>query len=330
MIDPFKNGFTLVQLTAAIMALPNRFSKVTDAAVFGWKPQTTPTATIEMKNGVLALVPTTPWGGVAPKNSPDRRIMRAFPIPHMPFEDTVLATDVMGVRAFGTENSLATVTGAVNDKLQSMKDKIDQTLEWRQMGALKGMVLDADGTVLADYFTEFGVTKKVVTFDFSDPAFDVRSACVSVVRHIEDNLVGDRMTNVHAYVSGEFFDGLVGHPKVQAAYAGWSEAANKLGGDLRKGFTFGGITFEEYRASVDGKAFIDAGEGHAFPKGTFNTFVDFGAPADFNETVNTLARPYYAKQKNKDFERGVDIHVQANHLPLVTRPGAIVELVGHF
>jgi hypothetical protein len=78
---------------------------------------------------------------------------------------------------------------------------------------------------------------------------------------------------------------------------------------------------------VDGKRFIDAGEGHAFPVGTFETFSNFGAPADFVETVNTLALPYYARQQNKDFNRGVDLHVQANQLPLVTRPATIVELV---
>ena len=35
---------------------------------------------------------------------------------------------------------------------------------------------------------------------------------------------------------------------------------------------------------------------------------------------------YYARQKNKDFNRGIDLHVQANQLPLVARPAVIVEL----
>ena len=64
------------------------------------------------------------------------------------------------------------------------------------------------------------------------------------------------------------------------------------------GFTFGGIRFEEYQ----GKAVARIGEnvcavssrlaGHTrgtpSPTGTIDTFGTYFAPADFNETVNTL------------------------------------------
>ena len=149
---------------------------------------------------------------------------------------------------------------------------------------------------------------------------------MEVVRHIEDNLKGESMLRAHVLVSQEFFDALVSHSKVKEAYANYSEAAQRIGGDMRKGFSFGGLTFEEYRGVVDGKRFIEAGDGHAFPIGTSETFSNFGAPADFVETVNTLALPYYARQQNKDFNRGIDLHVQANQLPLVNRPATIVEL----
>lgn len=327
LIDPFREGFTLTQLSQSINVLPNMYGRVNELGLFGWKPQSTTQVTIEMKNGVLVLVPTTPWGGVAPKNTSGKRTVRSFQIPHMPMEDTVLASEVIGVREFGTENTLQTVVSRVNEKMQTMKNKIDQTLEWRKMGALKGVVLDADGTtVIEDYFSAFGVTKKVVTFALGTAGTDVRAKCMEVVRHMEDNLMGETMTRVHALVSQEFFDALVSHPKVKEAWANYSEAAQRFGGDMRKGFSFGGITFEEYRGIVDSKRFIDSGEGHAFPVGTFETFSNFGAPADFVETVNTNALPYYARQKNKDFNRGIDLHVQANQLPLVARPAVIVEL----
>lgn len=327
MIDPFREGFTLTQLSQSINILPNMYGRVNELGLFNWKPQSTNQVTIEMRNGVLVLVPTTPWGGTAPKNSMGKRNVRSFQIPHMPLEDTVLASEIIGVREFGTENTLQTVVSRVNEKMQVMKNKIDQTLEWRKMSALKGIVLDADGTtVIEDYFTAFGVSKKTVTFALGTAGTDVRAKCMEVVRHMEDNLMGETMVRAHALVSQEFFDALVAHPKVKEAYANYSEAAQRFGGDMRKGFSFGGITFEEYRGVVDTKRFIDSGEGHAFPVGTFETFNNYGAPADFVETVNTNAIPYYARQKNKDFNRGIDLHVQANQLPLVARPAVIVEL----
>lgn len=328
MLDPFKDGYSLTQLSQAINVLPNQYGRVNQLGLFTWRPQLVNTATVEMRNGVLTLIPTSPWGGPAPKSNTGKRTVRTFQIPHMPLEDTVSAAEVVGIRAFGTDNVLETVNSRVNDKLQTMKNKFDQTLEWRAMSALKGIVLDADGeTVIEDYFTAFGVTKKTVNFALNNAATDVRGKCMEVVRWIEDHLQGEVMQYVQALVSPEFFDAFVGHAKVKEAFANYSEAAQRIGGDMRKGFSFGGITFEEYRAVVDGKRFIDASYGHAFPTGTAETFSDFGAPADFVETVNTLALPYYARQQNQDFNRGVDLHAQANRLPIVTRPSVIIELV---
>lgn len=325
-LDPFKDGFTLVQLTEAINVLPNYYSAITDSGLFAWKPQSTKSVMIEMKDGVLTLVPTTAWGGKPPKNQGGKRNARTFNIPHTPLEDVVQAADIIGVRSFGSDNQLEAITTRVNDKLQEMKSKVDQTMEFRRFSALKGQVLDADLSVIEDYFTAFGVTKKIVFFDLGNAATNVREKCMAVLRHMEDNAHGEVFNNVTAKVSPEFFDALVKHGSVKDAYLGWAEAKNALGGDLRKGFTFGGITFEEYRAVVDGQRFIDAGLGHCYPQGTNTTFANYGAPADFIETVNTIALPYYARQQNTDFNRGIDLHVQSNQLPMVTRPALIVEL----
>jgi len=325
-LDPFKDGFSLVQLSQAINVLPNVYDRVTNLGLFNFRGQTNQSVAIEMKNGVLTLVPTTPWGGVAPKNQSGKRNVRTFTIPHMPLEDVVMAADVMGVRSFGTDNALEAVTTRVNDKLQEMKNKIDQTMEFRKFTALQGIVLDADLSPIEDYFAAFGVTKKVIDFELDNANTDVRGKCVEIIRYMEDNAQGEVITGVHALVSGEFFDLLINHKSVREAYLGWAEAKNALGGDLRKGFTWGGVTFEEYRATVDGHRFIAEGKGHAFPQGTNSTFSMYGAPADFMETVNTIAIPYYARQQNKDYNRGIDLHVQSNQLPMVTRPHLIIEL----
>ena len=72
--------------------------------------------------------------------------------------------------------------------------------------------------------------------------------------------------------------------------------------------------------------FIAAGEAHAFPVGTIDTFGTYVAPADFNETVNTLGQPLYAKQDSRKFELGTDLHTQSNPLPMCHRPGVLVKL----
>ena len=64
---------------------------------------------------------------------------------------------------------------------------------------------------------------------------------------------------------------------------------------------------------------------HRFPLGTVDTFGTYLAPADFNETVNTLGQPLYAKQEPRTFGRGTDLHSQSNLLPICHRPEVLVK-----
>jgi hypothetical protein len=212
-----------------------------------------------------------------------------------------------------------------------MRNKHAITLEFLRWGALKGLILDADGSTLYDLFTEFGISKKTVNFALAADDTNVQKASLDVKRHIEDNLKGEVMTGVHAFVSSSFFDDLIAHPNVRKVYEGHSAAINILGGDPRKAFTFGGVTYEEYRGQATDMAgttrlFIADGKGIAFPTGTMQTFKTFCAPADFIETANTVGKELYAKQQESKFGRGVDIHTQSNPLPLCMRPAVLVEL----
>lgn len=333
MLDPFAaDGFSLTTLSAAINKLPNRYGRLQELGLYPFKGLTTRSCEIEEQNGVLNLIPTLPWGSPATQNKSGKRKLRTFTIPHMPLEDAVQASDVQGIRAFGTENNVDPVTQRIQEKLQEMRDKMDQTLEWRRMGALKGIIYDADGTsVIYNLYTEFGITQKSTDFVLGTAGTDVRGKCMEVKRWIEDHLFGERMTTVRCLVSRTFYDKLVSHAKVTAVYQNWQAAQERLGGDMRSGFDFGGIIFEEYAATTSGsdgvaKPYITDQEGCAFPEGTVSSFETYAAPADFVETVNTIGLQYYAKMERQKFDRGMDLHVQSNVLPLSKRPEILVRV----
>ena len=322
-LDLFKGDmFSLSNMTDAINTLPNRYDYLTRLGLFATKSVNGKTVYIENRNGVLGLVPTITWGGPATQHKTGKRDVRSFMIPHMPIEDRIAAEEVMGIRAFGTESELQTVAARVNEKLQEMKDNIDQTLEYRQMSALKGIILDADGSVMLNLFTEFGVTLKTISFATGN----AKSKTLDIKRNTEDNIRGDRITGVSVLCSPEFFDAYTTKGEVEKAFANYQQAQERIGGDLRNGFTFAGVTFIEYRAQVGNQRFIDAGDAWAFPLGTTETFRDYVAPADFIETVNTPGQAYYARQWIDDDNRGVNVHMQANHLPINLRPAAIARL----
>lgn len=330
--NPFEtNAFNMVALTNAINILPNNYGRTESLGLFRTKPTRFRNIAIEERNGVLNLLPTQLPGAPASVGIRGKRAVRTFTIPHIPHEDVVLPEEVQGIRAFGKENDVEALADVLTDHLQAMRNKHAITLEHLRMGALKGKILDADGSVLYDLYDAFEIPEKTVKFGLGGASTDVKGKCLEVLRHIEDNLRGEFMTGVHALVSSEFFDALTGHAKVKEAFERWQEGA-ALRNDLRSGFTYGGITFEEYRGQAtdpDGnvRRFIASKEGHAFPMGTLDSFVTYFAPADFNETVNTLGRPLYAKQEPRRFDRGTDLHTQSNPLPMCLRPGVLVKLV---
>lgn len=331
MINPFADGaFAMSELTRAINILPNMYGKCEGLGLFPAKSVRQRNIAIEEKNGVLNLLPTQIPGAPGTVGVRGKRKMRTFSIPHIPHDDVVLPEEVQGIRAFGSENEVQTIASVLTDHLQTMRNKHAITLEHLRMGALKGVILDADGSTLLNLYEAFEIQPKVVSFALGTATTDIKKKCLEVKRHIEDNLRGEHMTAIHALVSPEFFDALTGHAKIKEAYERWENGA-ALRNDMRTNFVFAGITFEEYNGQatdMDGtvRRFIAAGEAHCFPLGTFDTFATYFAPADFNETVNTLGKPMYAKQEPRRFERGTDLHTQSNPLPMCHRPAVLVKL----
>lgn len=333
MLNPFdNNAFNMTALSTAINILPNSYDRLGEMGLFPDKPQRFRQIAVEEQHGVLTLLPTLPPGSPGTLGVRGKRKVRSFTIPHIPHDDVILPQEVQGIRAFGSESETLTIAGIMADHLQTMRNKHAITLEHLRFGALKGEILDADGSVLYNLYDEFGIAAPApIVFKFSDPKADIKKACLSIQRYVEDNLHGERCTGAQCFVGEDFFDALTGHPTVKDAYHRWQDSL-ALRSDMRSLFPFAGITFEEHRGrgwTHDGveHRFVNPAEGHAFPLGTLSTFATYYAPADFNETANTMALPLYAKQKPREFERGTDLHTQSNPLPLCHRPNVLVKLV---
>lgn len=331
-MNPFaaNPAFSMASLTAAINVLPNMYGRTNQLNLFPSKGVTTRTILCEERNGVLTLLPTKAPGAPATVGTQGKRKVRSFVIPHIPHEDDVDPSEVQDVRAFGSEDTSQSLINVVNDKLTTMRNKHAITLEHLRMGALKGNILDADGSSIYNLFTEFGIVQNTVSFVLSNNATNVRSKCTAVLRLIEDNLLGEVMTKAHALCSPGFYDALVSHPKVEEAFK-YYQATQNLSGDFRSGFEFGGIVFEEYRgqasdASGTIRKFIADDKAICFPLGTMDTFHTYFAPGDFNETVNTVGLEYYARIEEKKFGRGYQLHTQSNPLPICLRPALLIDL----
>jgi len=317
--------FSMFTLCAAIERLPYVPGRVTQMGLFADQGIPTTTVMIEERAGLLNLVPTTRRGAPAEQARGPKRVARSLLCTHIPYEDTIQADDVLNRRQFGSENLEDGVAMTVNDRLAMMKQDVMTTLEYLKLGALKGVILDADGaTVIYNLFTEFAITQTTVDFELAVAGTDIRLKCLEVKRAIEDALGAGTYGHIHALCGQEWFDDLVSHADVKAAYDRWRDG-EILRSDVRAGFNFAGVIFEEYRGTVSGVDFIEDDEAHFFPVGVPNLFATYFAPGDFIESVGTNGIPLYAKRAILEFDRGVKLHVQSNPLPLCHRPGVLVK-----
>jgi hypothetical protein len=332
MLDVFKGGgYDLASLTDTINKLPHKPMRLNDMGLFTEEGIDTLTVNIEEKDGSLALVPVKERGAPGTPVVDDKRVLRALNVPHLPQRGAVMADEVQGVRAFGSETERDVVDAKVNRELQRMKDKLDVTIEWMKIGALKGLILKIDDagnvSTLYDLFTQFGVAQQTFNMELSDEDTDVADQVRKITRLIEGELGAATYQRIYAFCGADFIDALIQHPSVKQFVVNWQAAQQFLQDDLRYAVVkVGNVLFEEYRGRVNGTDYIEADEAHFFPIGVPDMWRLYYAPANYVETVNTIGLPYYAKQKMMDFEVGVEFQSQSNPLPINKRPRAVIKV----
>lgn len=321
--------FTPSTLTKAINALPKAPSMLGDKKIFKVIPVKTTTVTIESINGKLVLVSNTDRSADPEHKGNNKRKRISLEIPHLPKTATILP-DELNVQEFGSDAAEGSAQATViNNKLQGLKNDITTTMEFHRVGAISGIILDADGTtVIYNLFDEFGVQQKNINIQFSVETTDIRKQVLDGKRHAQKKLGGALVREWVAYCSATYFDALTAHPKVQKAFENWQAAQDNIGGDMRSGFSYAGVTWIEYEVEVtktDGQVtkFIPDGKARLVPI-TDDLFATYLAPANYNEATNTLGMEFYAKAEERRMGKGYDVEAQSNPLSVCTAPDALV------
>lgn len=325
-LDVFSgNAFSTQSLTAAVNMLPYQPNRLN--FLFRKVPITDTHAVVEYKQGRLSVLMTAARGtsGANNLNNNPTRKAYSFPVPHIPHTDAVMADEVQSVRSFGDESRTETVSEMVNDKLGQMKQNMETTFEWHRMGAIKGTILDGDGsTTLFDLFTIFGLTQTTLDFDLgvSNP----KTKCTALIRYMNSALGGTPFSGIHVFCGDAFWDALIVDSNVETAYQRWQDGRVLFENQVYAPFNFAGVTFENYRGDIGGSNWVADDEAYAVPLGVPDLFLHHMAPADYIETVNTRGMEMYAKQERMRMDKGIELEVQANPLLICTRPQACIKL----
>lgn len=323
--------YTVVEMTAAINKLPLMPLRL--APLFDVQRVRTTAVELDIKKGRITLV--RHQDRAAPAQSlvgqGTRREAKILATAHLPQSDVVAPEDVQDVRAFGGNEPVSAVT-VVNEKLQCIKNNLEMTKELHRLGAVQGVIMDADGkTVLHNLYSVFNCKK--ATQDIAFPATapedgnPILANILRAKRSLETGMGGVPFQRVECLVGKDFYDKLTGHELVRKLWEGWMERQSSFGdNDWRKrGFPYGGVMFYEASEVVGGLTLVGADKGHMYPVGP-GIFSHYYAPANWMETANTYGQPFYARTEPLAHGRGHYIEGQSNPLTLCNFPEALVEL----
>jgi predicted nucleic acid-binding Zn ribbon protein len=335
-IDVFHTDpFTLIEMTAAVERNPFRPTGIGELDLFDPNPIRTNSLIVEQRAGVLALIQTSPRGAPAVERETEQRQARSFFVPRLRHGDTISASEIQGVRAMGQETETMQLQTEVARRLAGptgLLSNLEYTYEHMRLAAIQGTLLDADGSMLYNWYNEFGITPAAeIAFDLNhvSPADGVlRIACNKVVRAVARASQGAFTTRstVMGMCGDDFWDALVSHPDVTKTYYNWAAAAELRQGSAFQAMRFGEIDWFNYRGSDDASTIaVPHDKCKFFPRDAPGVFRVAWAPAENFTYANTLGKPQYVQpifdtQRNEWWRQ----EVSSYPLYICTRPEVLL------
>lgn len=288
------------------------------------------TVPVRLIDGKLTLVPDGPRGVIGEPSVDSTEKVVYLSACHLSQPGRIIADDLRNRMRLGSED-MPTVAEAYLEKLGQKRANIEVTLEYHLLGAIRGLVLDAKGSVLYDLYEQFGQEKaEDITFTFPTSETGKNTVLAKfqeIKKSISNSVGGNAIPAVGAVVGDTFWNELITNPMVQTAYSAWSAVHEATFGNndfLGKPFPYGGILWQNYGHVVGGKTFVEPEEALLFP------MVDDGsglqqwfAPSDYIADVGDMGASFYVHQWPHQSGKSLEFEVQSNPVTFFGRPEAL-------
>ena len=337
LMDVFKqDAFSATSLTAVVDKLdylPDQLSKI--EGLFVPDPVRTTSIFVEERETGFVVLPFSPRGAPPNQTGGDRRKVRSFETLRFGDASRITASELLNIRAFGSEIDLKTLQGEVARRQQKIKQNMQFTKEYHKFNCVtQAKVIDPkNNSVVYDWAYEFGqVLPDQVNFALTTETTKIRNKCTAVRRSMLKNLKDVGTPRAIVGICGDtFFDNLTSHPEVEKTYLNWAAAQ-----DLRNGhgkewsaFRYGEIDFVNYRGTDDGTFGVAANECKFFPVGA-GIFRWAMSPGEAFEQLGQLGQDAVSNiVVDKDRNSWADVEVYSYPLPICTMPSALHRAVGN-
>ena len=329
-VRSYTNGFKVTDLTEELVSIPNEYGLINQLGIFEVEPVTQHTITFENTNRVIGLIGDKVRGERNNVSKDGTRVMRSYSIPHFPLDDYITPQDVQGQRAYG-EEAVERTEAVQARKLMTIRKSHAITLEKARAVALTtGTIYAPNGTVVGNFYTDFGVTRKEVAFDLSNAATDVLAKQRDIVDWIQDNIAsGETPSEFIAICSPSYFDAYIAQAGVKEAYKFYTSTQEPLRNGNWTKFRHGDITLYRYNGKYKDQsgvstALIPDGDAYYLPLGTADTFKTYVSPANKFDLVNTLGEQAYVFVYEDAKGSKIEIESEQNMINLIRRPQCVV------
>lgn len=330
------NGNKLVDWTDEVNEVENQYGVLNDMGLFNEKGVSQTAVVFDKNEHQITLLPQSTRGSRQATKGKDRTVKTySLALPYFKHQDELTAEDVQSWRMAGTPDAAEIVANVKADKITDMRLAVDQTKEYMKIQAIKGVTKDAEGTVLADMFTEFGVSQDSTDFLLGTAGTDVDAKIATVKRNIAKNIKGGgAISGIMLMVDESFFDKLISHPAIRDSYlqyqnSGVQQMRDDLSRYLSWGvsdlFTHRGVTFATYGATFtlpDGTtedAFA-ADEGFSIVRGPRDLYRGYNGPSSKLSGANVVGSPVYMYEYADPKDDCIELEAQFASLYMMTKP----------
>lgn len=334
-LDVFNNdAFSVTTMLEPVNKMPTQPGVLGSLNIFESRGVSTTSVGITMKEGRLDLIETTPRGAPIKMAEPRDKNARNFNIPRIAKGDKLFAAELQNVIADIGETDVDLAARILAEKQQQLKQDVVYTDEYHMLGAIQGILLDADGSELYDFYDEWDISQPAeIDMNLTTAADgDLRKSIVSLISRplIRASQAGTAVSRVIGLAGDTFYDELVANPEVRETYKNYAAAADLRGnngeGAAFSTFRYGGVDWINYQGSDDNDTIaIDTDDAVIFPVGVPGMFRKIMGPGETFDLVNRIGRDVYPLiVRDTDRNMWVQPEIYAYHLFLNTRPDLVL------
>lgn len=330
-MDVFKqDAFQAISLTEAVRRSKTIPGLIGSLNLFTPVRVRTRRVAVEQKANTLRIIQTSEPGAPRTRRSNDKASIVDLRVRRIEESSKIMAEELQGIRQFGSETELKQLQREVAERQQTVIDDLSTTVERLRLSCINGILVDADDSVIYNYYTTFGFTQgSEIDFDWANKTKVKSFIAANVKRPILRALGGIAPPSMRivALCGDDFYDALQENAEYRATYLNIDKAPKLLEDTVFDAIDAWGVTWVNYRGTDDNSSVaIAVDKCKIFPVGVRGLFQEAFAPAPTFDHVNTLGQEWYSRiLVDKDRNEWADIEMESHRLPICTRPETLLQ-----